>query len=77
MNKPFSVARDEFETELREIVLESGLPASVTADILEKMLTTVQRAAAKQLAREREAYEKALKEEVETEAVETAKGDEE
>jgi len=73
MTKPFSVARDDFEVGLRNLVLEGGLPASVTADILRKMLLTVERAAEKQLATERQAYEKALAEEAQA-VEETATG---
>ena len=63
MNKPFSVAREDFVNSLVEIINGCGLPPSVVADILVSTHAQIAKLAQDQAQKERAEYEKALAEE--------------
>lgn len=60
--KPMSVARKEFMDEVVKLVNESGLPLFVVEPILKELHGVVQMEAENQYQKEKEAYEKMLKE---------------
>ncbi len=67
MEKPLTVAREEFVTNLVNLVNESGLPMFVVLDVLKSAVSEVQEAAKLQYEKEKEAYEKENHIEEETE----------
>ena len=65
MNKPFSVAREDFVTSLVDLINNCALPPSVVADILVSTHAQIAKLAQDQAQKEREEYEKSLAEESE------------
>lgn len=63
MNKPFSVAREDFINSLVDIINNCGLPPSVIADILVSTHAQIAKLAQDQAQKERAEYERALAEE--------------
>lgn len=62
MEKPLSVAREDFVNELVELVNNSGLPMFVVLDVLKGATEEVKEAAARQYEQEKLEYEKAKEE---------------
>ena len=61
MNKPLTVAREDFAKEIIGAVNSSGLPAFVVREVLQNVVQEVQKLEAAQLQADREAWEKAEK----------------
>lgn len=61
MNIPITVARQKYLENICAITNDSGLPAFVIADALEKLLAEVNRMAQDQLAQDMDAYNRAQK----------------
>lgn len=57
MNKPITVAREEFKQQLIDAITHSDLPAFVVLDILNAAASEVGRAAAQQYAADLKAYQ--------------------
>ena len=57
MERPLSVAREDFVNELVNLVNNSGLPMFVVLDVLKGALEEVKDAAARQYEQEKKAYE--------------------
>lgn len=62
MNKPFSVAREDFINSLVDIINNCGLPPSVIADILVSTHAQIAKLAQDQAQKDRAEYAKALAE---------------
>lgn len=62
MKKPFSIARAELARDLINRINDSGIPPSVTADILAGLLQQAQAAAQEQLEADMREYEAAMEE---------------
>lgn len=60
MNKPLTVAKDDFTNDVIKTVNEAGLPAFIMADVLGDVLKELQRMAKEQLERDREAWAQEL-----------------
>ena len=60
MEKPLSVAREDFVSALTEAINNSRLPACVVFDVMRVMTSRVEDAAREQYAREKAAYTSAL-----------------
>lgn len=58
MDKPLTVARQDFAEEIVNVINESGLPAFVMSDILKNAITEVDKIAQAQYEQDKEAYEK-------------------
>lgn len=67
MNKPSTVARQEFIEKQIELINNSGLPAFVLVDIAEETLAELRRLAKDQYEKDKAAWEAFLKEKAETE----------
>lgn len=63
MEKPLSVAREDFVNELVELINNSGLPMFVVLDVLKGATEEVKDAAARQYEQEKMEYEKSKEEE--------------
>lgn len=63
MNKPFSVAREDFLNGLVDLINNCGLPPSVVADILVSTHAQIAKLAQDQAQKDRAEYERALAEE--------------
>ena len=63
MEKPLSVAREDFVNELVELINNSGLPMFVVLDVLKGATEEVNDAAARQYEQEKMEYEKSKEEE--------------
>lgn len=61
MNKPLTVAREDFAKEIIGAVNSSGLPAFVVREVLQSVVKEAQKLEAVQLQADREAWEKAEK----------------
>ncbi len=57
MDKPITVAREEFTQDLIKMVNTAELPAFVIADILKDALAEIRRIAERQLAEDRQKWE--------------------
>jgi len=62
MNKPITLIREEFVTQLTELINNSGLPAFIIEPILRDMHSEVKIIAQKQAEAEKQAYERYLAE---------------
>ena len=62
MNKPFTVACEDFKQELTNIINDSGLPALVIEFVLRDYLSEVKMVAQNQYRSDKARYETALKE---------------
>lgn len=62
-NKPITVARNDYLNNIIEITNNSGLPAFAISDILEKILSQVNKAAEQELKRDSIEWRKACSEE--------------
>ncbi len=62
MNKPITLAKADFETALIELVNNSGLPVCVIRATVADLLRVLEGLEQKQLAEDREAWEKGEKE---------------
>lgn len=62
MEKPLSVAREDFVNALVELVNNSGLPMFVVLEVLKSAVEEVKEAAARQYEQEKLEYEKAKEE---------------
>ena len=58
MNKPLTVARQEFSEDLVALVNNSGLPAFVISGVMKEAIIEVDKIAQAQLATDKEAWEK-------------------
>ena len=56
MNKPLTIARQEFIDDLVNLINGSGLPAFVMSDVLSDILSDVRMEEQRQLARDKEEY---------------------
>lgn len=65
MEKPLSVAREDFVHDLVELINKSGLPMFVVLDILKATQDEVKVAAAQQYENERKEYEESCEKEEE------------
>lgn len=63
IQKPFTVAREEFTLSITKTITESGLPPSVMADIFDDILVELKKASRIQLEKDKAAYEEAIKKE--------------
>lgn len=63
MERPLSVAREDFVNSLVELVNNSGLPMFVVLDVLKSATEEVKDAAARQYEQEKMEYEKSKEEE--------------
>ena len=61
MNIPITVARQKYMESICAITNDSGLPAFVIGDALEKLLAEIRRMEQDQLAKDTEAYKQAQK----------------
>lgn len=64
MNKPITVAYEEFKQELADLINKSGLPAFVIEPVLQNYLNETRVAADKQYKIDKERYDNSLKENV-------------
>lgn len=67
MNKPITVARQEYMEGLVKLCNEAQLPAFVKVDILQRLLTIVQKQMNEEYERDNAAYQKAKQEDGKTE----------
>lgn len=63
MNKPITVARNEYMQALVDITNQSGLPYFVIVDVLERMKSQLEKLAEAQLQQDTAAYAKVLEKE--------------
>ena len=63
MNKPITVARNEYMQALVDITNQSGLPYFAIVDVLERMKSQLEKLAEAQLQQDTAAYAKALEKE--------------
>ena len=71
MNKPITLIREDLITELTNLINMSGLPAFVIEPILRDLHTEIKMVMQRQLEMEKQAYERALAEEIKTEEIKT------
>lgn len=62
MNKPFTVAYEDFKQELANLINNSNLPALVIENVLQDYLIETRNIARKQYLSDKEQYEKSLSE---------------
>lgn len=62
MNKPITIARREFVESMSKLIAESGLPFSMLCDIFRDAAMQMQQMEDEQYEKDKEAYEKAMKE---------------
>lgn len=62
MEKPLSIAREELATNLIQLINGCGLPPFVIAEVMRGLTNEVERLAAEQLRRDKEAWEQSQKE---------------
>lgn len=60
IQKPITVAREEFKQDILQLCENSGLPPFIVEDVLKYFLEQVHIAAIEQYKRDKEEYEKAL-----------------
>lgn len=69
MNKPILLAREEMIQSLTSVINQSGVPLSMVEPVLEKLLTEVRMAVQQQYIKEKEEYEKSLKDDATDEEI--------
>lgn len=69
MNKPILLAREEMIKSLTSVINQSGVPLPMVEPVLEKLLTEVRMAVQQQYIKEKEEYEKSLKDDATNEEI--------
>lgn len=73
MQKPITVVRQDFAKSVVELARNAGLPAFVTADVLEGILAEARGAELAEYRRDKAKYDEAIKKETEKESQQKGK----